>query len=174
MKKTLFAFSATALLLGASVTSFAAQPYLIGQIGKSDFDTDGYGDDSDTYFSIGVGFDISKNLAFEASYKDFGEVDGGDDGFFYDDWSAEASSFSAAAVGKLPLNGSIELLGKVGLDLWETEFNPGDDDDGFDLFLGFGAAFNVNASTDITLTYEMHEFDDLDVDVLAVGINYGF
>ena len=31
---------------GAAATSFAAQPYLIGQIGKSDFDVDGYDDDS--------------------------------------------------------------------------------------------------------------------------------
>lgn len=173
MKKTLLVFSASALLLGASATTLAAQPYLIGQIGKSDFDVDGYnGDDSDTYFSIGVGFDVSKNLAFEASYKDFGEVGGELPG--PGDWSVEVSSFSAAAVGKLPLNASFELLGKIGVDLWEAEVEPGDDDDGFDLFLAFGGAFNVDARTDITVTYEMHEFDDADVDVLAVGVNYGF
>jgi len=166
MRKTLFAVSATALLLGASVTSFAAQPYLIGQIGKSEFDVDA-GDDSDTYFSVGVGFDVNKNFAFEGSYKDYGGIDGRG-------WSADATSFSAAAVGKLPLNASVELLGKIGLDLWEVDADPGDDDDGFDLFLGFGAGFNVNSRTDITVTYEMHEFDDVDVDVLAVGINYGF
>jgi len=173
MKKNLLAVSATALLLGASATTFAAQPYLIGQIGKSEFDTDYKGDDSDTYFSIGVGFDVSKNLAFEASYKDYGGVDGRN-------WSVDASSFSAAAVGKLPLNSSFELIGKVGLDLWKTDadtpFGIEDDadDDGFDLFLAFGGAFNVNSRTDITVTYELHEFDNVDVDVLAVGINYGF
>jgi opacity protein-like surface antigen len=173
MKKSLLAISASALLLGASATSFAAQPYLIGQLGKSDFDVDGYDDDSDTYFSIGVGFDISKNLAFEASYKDFGEADVGR-GRFDDSVSVEASAFSAAAVGKLPLNASFELIGKVGLDLWDVEAEPGDDDDGFDLFLGFGAAFNVDSRMDITATYELHEFDDVDVDVVAIGINYGF
>jgi opacity protein-like surface antigen len=169
MKKTLLALSTSALLLGASA-AMAAQPYLIGQIGKSEFDHDFPGDDSDTYFSIGVGFDVSRNLAFEVSYKDYGEVDGNRPR----DWSVEVSSFSAAAVGKLPLNASIELFGKIGLDLWEADVDPGDDDDGFDIFIGIGAAFNINSVTDITLSYELHEFDDVDVDVLAVGINYGF
>lgn len=172
MKKTLLAFSTAAVLLSTAATSFAAQPYLIGQIGKSDFDVDGFDDDSDTYFSIGVGFDISKNLAFEVSYKDFGEADV--QNRFGEGPTVEVSAFSAAAVGKLPLNASFELIGKVGMDLWDAEFNPGDDDDGFDLFLGFGGAFNVNSRTDVTLTYELHEFDDADVDVLAVGVNYGF
>ncbi len=169
MKKSLVAFSATALLC-ASASSFAVQPYLIGQIGQSDFDAGE--DDSDTYFSVGVGFDVSKNLAFEVSYKDYGEAEGGP---WFAEWEVEASSFSGAAVGKLPLNSSVELLGKVGLDIWEVDSdNSSYDEDGTDLFLGFGAAFNINTRTDITLTYELHEFDDVDVDVLAVGINYGF
>lgn len=170
MKKSLLAFS-TATLLAASASSFAVQPYVIGQIGQSDFDV--AGDDSDTYFSIGVGFDVSKHLAFEVSYKDYGEA-GDDNGRWNDDWDLEASSFSGAVVGKLPVGSSIELLGKVGLDIWEVDADNGYDDDGTDLYLGFGAAFNINTRTDITLTYEMHEFDDVDVDVLAVGINYGF
>ena len=169
MKKSLLAFSAASLLC-ASASSFAVQPYLIGQIGQSDFDV--AGDDSDTYFSVGVGFDVSKNLAFEVSYKDYG--DAGDTNRFGDGWDISASSFSGNVVGKLPLNGSIELLGKVGLDIWQVDADNGGDDDGTDLFLGFGAAFNIDARTDITLTYEMHEFDDVDVDVLAVGITYGF
>jgi len=166
MKKSLLAFSAASLLC-ASASSFAVQPYLIGQIGQSDFDVD-LSDDSDTYFSVGVGFDVSKNLAFEVSYKDFGEASEGR-------FSAEASAISGNVVGKLPLNSSIELLGKIGLDIWEVDANfDSGDNDGTDLFLGFGAAFNIDARTDITLTYEMHEFDDVDVDVLAVGITYGF
>jgi len=170
MKKTLLAISTTALLLGASATTFAAKPYLIGEIGKSEYDIDGYrGDESDTYFGLGVGFDVSKNLAFEVTYQDFGKVEDRP-------WNYEGSAFNVSAVGKLPLNASFELLGKVGVDLWKVDAGgPGsNDDDGFDLSLGFGGAFNLDSRTSITVTYELHEWDHVNVDVLAVGINYGF
>jgi len=170
MKKTLLVLSTTALLLGASATTFAAKPYLIGEIGKSDYDIDHYdGDESDTYFGLGVGFDVSRNLAFEVTYKDFGKISDGP-------YSLEGSAFNVSAVGKLPLNASFELLGKVGVDLWKTDVSgPGsDDDDGFDLSLAVGGAFNIDSRSAITLTYELHEWDHVNVDVLAVGINYGF
>jgi len=188
MKKHLIAVVAAGIF---STNVFAVQPYIQAQVGQSEADLDySISDDTDTYLGVGVGFKVNKNLAFEVSYRDFGEVEDkyDDDGFdVKETYSADAISF--AAVGIIPVGSSIELFGKLGIDLWNAEwkgqatdgftnYSDSEKDDGTDLFYAIGAAYDVTASTDIHIEYQKHSFEvsggDMDVDVLAVGVNFGF
>lgn len=188
MKKHLIAIAATGVF---SVNAFGGQPYIQAQAGQSEFDPDySISDDNDTYLGIGVGFKVTENLAFELSYRDFGEAEDNysDAGFDFEE-TYEADAVSIAAVGILPLGSSIELFGKLGFDVWDAEWNGrgsdgfdtlvgSESDDGTDVFYAVGAAFNVNAGTDVHIEYQKHAFEvadsDLDIDILAVGVNFGF
>lgn len=189
MKKNLMALAVAGLF---SVNAFAVEPYIQAQVGQSEIDTgSSISDDKDTYLSFGVGFGVSDNLAFEVSYKDFGEAQ---DKYSCTNGVAsttcvetfEATAISFAAVGILPIGPSAELFGKIGLDMWDGDYefeaqgygSDSESDDGTDLFYAIGAAFNITESTDIHIEYQKHEFDlgeaDLDVDVLNIGVNFGF
>ncbi len=196
MKKQVLAITIVSLL---TANAFAVEPYIQAQVGQSNIDVD-LDDDNDTYYGIGVGVNVSENLAFEAGYKDFGEASESakEDGVTVDA-SVEATAFTIAAVGKLPLGSSAKLFGKIGLDIWETETTIkgsglgvsrtwSDSDDGADLSFAVGAAFDITESTDIHIEYQLHKFeyqfeneelglnlsDDADVDVIAVGLNFSF
>ena len=188
MKKHLIVVAAAGLF---SAHVFAVQPYIQAQLGQSEFDVDySISEDSDTYLGVGVGFKVTQNLAFEIGYRNFGEAEDKyfDENFDYKEtYSAEA--LSVAAVGILPVGPSVELFAKLGFDVWDAEWKgratngfetikDKESDDGTDLFYAIGAAFNVNANTDIHLEYQRHSFEvgetDLDTDVLALGVNFGF
>lgn len=183
MKKTLLALAASGLAVVGN-SAFAAGPYIVGQLGKSDIDA-GEGvyaqslDDDDTYFGIGVGFKVTENLAFEIGYHDLGEIEakyGGSNENGYEDGkeSLALDAVSVAAVGTLPLGPSFNIFGKVGLDLWNAEWKDsyhemylGDaysesdkvSDDGADVFFAVGAAFNVSEASSVFIEYQVHQFD---------------
>jgi len=180
MKKNLIALTVAGLF---SVNAFAVEPYLQLNAGQSDFDVSG--DHTDTVLGAGIGFGVSNNLAFEISYNDFGEASEKDILSIGDKASVEANAVSLAAVGKLPIDSSFQIFGKLGLDIWNTDFSyrdgfvsGSDSDDGTDLFYGVGASFSITESTDIHIEYQAHSFkiagEDLDVDVVLVGVNFGF
>jgi len=194
MKKHLIAVVAAGIF---STNVFAVQPYIQAQVGKSDMsadieDFDSF-DDNDTYLGIGVGFKINKNLAFEISHKDFGEAEktytAGSESLKF---TVGGDAISFAAVGILPIDASFSVFGKLGLDLWNGDakatYDDGfgfvdsesDSDDGTDLFYAVGASYQITASTDVHIEYQVHEFDtggdisSVDADVLAIGVNFGF
>jgi len=55
MQKQLVALAVASVL---SSGAFAVEPYLQAQVGQSKFDVD-LNDDNDTYFGVGVGFDVT-------------------------------------------------------------------------------------------------------------------
>jgi len=188
MKKHLIVVAAASFL---SAHVFAEQPYIQVEAGSSKVDLDySISDDTDTYLGVGVGLKVTKNLAFEIGYRDFGEVEDKyfDENFDYKE-TYSADAVSVAAVGILPLGPSVELFGKLGVDVWKTKWkgratdgfetvHENESDDGTDLFYAIGAAFNINTNTDIHVEYQRHSFNvaetDVDIDVLAVGVNFGF
>lgn len=183
MKKSFLALALLALTL-VGAPAFAAGPYIIGQVGKSDIDA-GKGtfadslDDTDTYFGIGVGFQVSQNLAFEVGYHNFGKIEADYGGVFTDGFadgteSVELDSVSVAAVGTLPIGPSVGLYGKVGLDLWNAEWkdryredspegylsqSDTASDDGADIFFAAGANFYLSEYSSIFIEYQVHQFD---------------
>jgi opacity protein-like surface antigen len=197
MKKNLILLAISGLaFFGNQALAVGPGPYAIGQIGQSSIDagvgnSGGSFDDDDTFFSLGVGFKVTQNLAFELSYNNFGEAkydysEFGEDYELSGTEKLELDSFSVAAVGILPLSPSFQLFGKIGVDMWDAEwkdhltgvddlggFSDSDklSDDGADLFYGIGAAFNISERTDVLVEYQVHSFelngtayDDFDVE----------
>lgn len=196
MKKSLLALAVSGLAIVGN-PAFAAGPYIIGQVGKSDIDAGegsagGTFDDDSAFFSLGVGYRVTENIAFELSYNNFGEAEYrySEADAFYDlngKETLELDAVSVAAVGILPLSPSFQLFGKIGLDLWDAEWKDrftgmdadgdfsGSDklsDDGADLFYSVGAAFNVSSNTDIFVEYQIHEFELKDTAYEDFDIDY--
>lgn len=89
--------------------------------GTSTWDVDDLGfadpDDTDTSIKLFGGFKLGENFAIELAYADLGEASGseGIPGFFEVAFTLEATAFSAALAGQLPLGETFALFGKVGI-----------------------------------------------------------
>lgn len=146
-------------------------------------------DDSDTSFSFTLGYQLTPNFALEGGYVDLGELtvsatsDGS--GLLY----APGSVALKAAVdglffdvkGILPLNEQFSLYGKLGLLKWDAEVTLSDvtgslseSTDENDTFFGVGGSFNISNTMALNLDYTKYDLDGDDVDVLSVGIQFGF
>ena len=148
-------------------------------------------DDSDTSISLTFGYQLNPNLALEGGFIDLGELvvsatsNGGGtlyaagpvtakisaDGLFFD------------VKGLLPLNEKFSLYGKLGLLKWSEDAVLSDvtgslsgDDDGTDIFFGVGASFNITNSIALNADFSRYQIDEdsTDVDVLSLGIQFGF
>ncbi|WP_105200107.1 MULTISPECIES: outer membrane beta-barrel protein [unclassified Pseudoalteromonas] len=130
-------------------------------------------DDEDTGRKIFGGWEFYSNLAFEAAWVDFGEIDGSIDGSKV---SAAVDGWSLAAKGKLPLNEHFGLFGKFGMITWDLEGGgaaSGIDDDGSDLLYGLGAEYMFNDQFSIVAEWEWYDIDE-DVDLFSAGVLFRF
>ena len=87
------------------------------------------------------------------------------------------------AKGILPLNEKFSLYGKFGLLMWDEKGTLSDvtgsisaDDDGTDIFFGVGASFNLTEKIALNGDFSRYQVDEdsVDVDVLSIGIQFGF
>ena len=146
-------------------------------------------DDSDTSFSLRLGYQLTPNIAFEGGFIDLGEltVNANSDwsGFLYEPgpvtFTITAEGLFFDVKGLLPLNEQFSLYGKLGLLKWDGTGTLSDstrgisvDDDGNDTFYGIGASFNATSKIALNLDYSFYNLDGDDVDVLSVGIQFGF
>lgn len=148
-------------------------------------------DDSDTSLSLILGYKINPNFAIEGGYIDLGELTvnatSNGAGFLYAAGpvtaKVEANGLFFDAKGILPLNEKFSLYGKLGLLMWDEEGTLSDstgsisvDDDGTDMFFGLGASFNVSEKISLNADFSRYQVDEdsTDVDVLSVGIQFGF
>jgi OOP family OmpA-OmpF porin len=172
----------SAIPLTLSIQAVALEPYFLASVGQASTDIEGDIKDSDSYFSLGLGFDISDYMAAEISYKDFGKAA---DVVDQERISADSSAFSIGLLGKLPINGSIDLYAQAGLDIWDAEIGNLDDN-GTDLFFGIGGNYAISQQSQITAGFERHSFGfndsvnatkfkpDMDVDVILIGFKMNF
>lgn len=139
-------------------------------------------DDSDTGFKVFGGSRIAANFAFEGFYVDFGEATAtGTDGVDTESISVDASAFGVAAVGYLPIADAFELLGKVGLAMWEADASASStaggfasaSDDGTDPFFGIGAQWNGNGLA-VRGEFERFDLDGTDVDLISISAIFRF
>lgn len=147
----------------------------LGTTKVSDDSFDGTGiDDSDTGFKVFGGYDFNKNFAVEISYVDFGEASIEDAG---DSLSVGVTALTAAAVGRIPLNETFSLYGKLGFASYDVkvDFNAagfgsgsGSDSDS-DLIYGVGGAMSFGGNFEARLEYEAINVDGGDVNMLSVG-----
>lgn len=132
-----------------SQASFAL--YFDGGLGNANVELGPF-DDDDTYLKLGVGDGINKNLAWEAGFWDLG-TEGEVDGFF-----GNIKAFT-------DLNRDTQLFGKIGLYLWDSSF-----DDGNDMFFGGGVTFKKVGPGNVNLEILMGDLGD--ADMTTIGGSY--
>lgn len=157
------------LLLAFSQPALSQETYFDGGIGTAEIDESGF-DGDDTYFRLGVGYRISDAVAIEGGWWDLGEAEDGG-------VSAEADGLFGAVKGTLDTGGPVDIFGRIGLYLWDSEVCVDgfgcDDDDGSDLFFGGGIAFEAGPG-DLNLEIHVFELDDTDVDTFGVSYTIPF
>lgn len=181
-RNLIIAAAASALLLPASAFAIGTDPgfYLGGKVGASS--TDSVIDDSDTSLGIYGGYRINPYFAVEAEYTDFGKFDVRFRQLEFDNPRLGPRTWGARAIGFVPINENIELLGSIGAHSFDT--NPRDDE-GFrevvgsnsstDLFYGLGAQFNFNGGMSLRTQYQRYEFKDAGkINELSLGVHYRF
>jgi outer membrane protein with beta-barrel domain len=125
-------------------------------------------DDKDTSLSIFGGYQFNKNFGGEIAYTDLGKATA-------PGASLEATGFEFSAVGTLPLNPQWSLYGKLGFFMWDADVNPGGfSEDGTDLTYAIGVRWNFAKNLAAQAQWQRYKLDDLDVDVLGIGILFRF
>ena len=176
-----------------STAEAQAAAYVGGSIGQSsvdiecDLDITCSADEKDTGWKFYGGYQFTPNFAVEFGYVDLGETgaSGNDSVLGTTSVTIEASGFSAAALGAIPLGDRFALFGKVGLFRWDVDarasssvFGSGSlSESGIDFLFGAGAAMSLGRS--LSLRVEWERFSDVgdnattgeaDVDFLSAGI----
>lgn len=154
--KLKLALAAASMLAPPAFLTANAQPsagvYVSG--GYTHFDGDGGAELGGLTGRVGV--NLGPNLAIE------GEASFGID----DDAGTELDSeLGAFVVGKLPINPSFDIFGRVGVSRIET--SPGGDEDG--LAYGAGAQWNLNAQDGIRGDWTRHDYDVGEVDAFSLS-----
>lgn len=201
--KRLLVTTITALV----ATSAAAQnntyradegPYLGAGLGYVTVDNDTFDDlgslgantdDTDTAYKLFAGYQFNPNFAVEAGYVDFGEFTASaNNGFDYADASLEADGFTAALVGKLPIQSGFGIYAKLGIIAWDadlkadgnisgTPMSESSGDDGTDPFYGVGAEY-VIGSILMRAEYERYDIsadgEDFTTDLTSASLGYRF
>jgi OmpA-OmpF porin, OOP family len=147
-------------------------------------------DDTDSGWKLFAGNQFSPNAAIEFGYLDLGEAKmSGIDSFLgVTSLSWEASGFDVAFVGFLPVGNTVNLLGKVGLFLWDMDVSASssslgsgsESDSGTDLMFGLGASFDIGKTAAVRIEWE--RFMDVgesdtgqsDIDLLSASLVFRF
>ncbi|WNK19722.1 outer membrane beta-barrel protein [Halomonas piscis] len=190
--KRLLAAAVTALM----ATTAAAQshvynpdegPYLGAGIGHAKMDNDilndldrwgASTDDSDTAYKLFAGYQFNPHFAVEAGYVDFGEFTASSR---YANGTMKADGFTAALVGKLPIEGGFGVYGKLGMIAWDGErsstLTAKESEDGTDPFYGAGLEYVVDQ---IVMRAEFERYDiseggeDFETDLISASLGYRF
>jgi len=161
------------LVLFFFASTSSAAGYVGASIGKTDYDVPTF--DDPIGFEIMGGADLSQNVAFEVSYINFGESSDN----IPPEWKLTATSLAFGALLKAPLSPTASAFIKVGMHMWDIElkqegFGLLGDDDGTDMFFGFGAAFNIDPRLAVGVRYMSYDFDGDDITQLLFNATYGF
>ena len=131
MNKTLTGIVAAAAL-AISAPSFAQSWYSMVGIGYGDANfsgndlglSNGTVDNTDTTYSLRLGYDINKFFAVEIGYANLGKYPfGGFDGATQITGSAKASSFDVSVVGTIPFTAAFSGYGRLGVARSERKAN---------------------------------------------------
>ena len=143
-------------------------------------------DDKATGWKILGGYQLNKNLAFEAAYTTGSDFEAS---LTYMgtpvSLSAKANFLEGTVVGMLPLGERFALLGKIGLNFWNLKVSDSvfgsESDSGLGLTYGFGAQFDFTPKFGVRAEWQMYPSignEDTtgqdDVDVLSASVYFRF
>jgi len=153
-----------------------------GSVGAATLDEnfDGFGIDSDsTAFRLTAGWQFSDLFAFEGGYHSFGTFDETlDIGGLPSDVSVQADGFTLGATVGIPLGGNFSLFGRAGAFFWDgdakvneiTLARPEEDN----LYYGAGGDLMVSEQLSIVGDWTRYELDNIESDVISIGIRIRF
>ncbi len=158
--------------------------YIGINVGKSNFKlNNGLGafpsDSKDTSYSLYGGSYFNNNFGLELGYTDFGRVAraGG---------STRADGVNLSAVGRLPLNPSFNLLGKLGATYGRTDVSAAPAsgvtsgrETGFGVSYGLGVEYAFTPAISAVIQYDEHKLRFVNsgrdsVGTTSVGVRYNF
>lgn len=175
-----------AMAFGASFAAHAADLYALGSVGASKWNVSDIAgaslDKSDTGFKLGIGGQFSPNLAVEGGYADLGKAKltaSGGSG------SIKGNGVFVDVVGLLPLSPQFNAFGKVGVFNGHAKAEASgvggrasESDSGTDVKFGLGLSYAVSKTVQVRGEWERYRFkvwgDKGDVDLLSVGVTFGF
>ena len=152
--KLKIALAAASMLVAPAFMTANAQAGVYVSGGYTHFDGDGGAELGGITGRVGV--NLTPNFAIEGEGT-FGVSD--DSGTELD------SELGAFVVGKLPINPSFDVFGRVGVARIET--SPGGDEDG--LAYGAGAQWNLTSQDGIRGDWTRHDYDAGDVDAFSLS-----
>lgn len=168
------------LLLAGGLFVFYSHVSASGYAGIGYGETDYDADDISTFddpngLEIYVGYKSSENLGFEVGFVDFGEADDG----IPPEWHLEADSLAFSLLGIAPVGAQSEVYFQVGFHMWDAElsedgFGVFAEDDGNDIFYGFGFRANITENLGLGLRYNNYDFDGDDVTRLSFNAQINF
>ena len=182
-----------ALLLAASAQAEGLNMYAGGGIGQStasDFCNDLVGfpsvscDDQSTSIKGFFGYQLNRNIAFEAAVNGFGEVKARGPGGVA---TAKSVAIEGDVVASLPLGSQFSLYGKLGLYSAYTEVKVNTvtlvgtfDDNNLDITYGFGGRWDFAEHWAGRVEWQQYnsvggsDTGETDIDVVNVGVMYKF
>lgn len=187
----LVAVASLAAVAGAQAQSSApgAMPgpgnvYIGLNAGQSDYSlgngTGLYGSDKrDTSYSIYAGSYFNYNFGFELGYTDFGSINRGGG-------RTKADGINLSLVGRMPMNDSFNLLGKIGTTYGRTDVSSGagsgivaGSESEFGWSYGVGAEYAFTPQWSAVLQYDEHDLkfaggDRNRISTTALGLRYRY
>jgi OmpA-OmpF porin, OOP family len=174
MKKSILLLG---VLTAVSIPTLAGDLYLIGNTGQTSF-----ADDSTKVgVGLGLGYELSSNIALEFDYRHLGSFE---DKYYSSKYgnTTENTDFSSAqlsAIFKLPLSENFDLFGRIGTSTLTTDVtlydNLGKDSSSDNLnktIYGFGGDLRIDDNLKVRAEYL--EWQDTKLKTVSVGITYSF
>jgi hypothetical protein len=168
----------TTFILAANSPSLAhAEGFYIGAGVYQANAEEGDFDDDDVVPALFAGYTLIDSNIFmisaEVGYYDLGGYSGTVGSTNY---NIDASAFTLAAVGYVPIGPFFEIYAKVGAALVNIDVEVGslkNDADGEELFGGIGASVDVLDTIDIYAEYIVFD-TDIDSSIAGIGVRFAF
>ena len=181
MKKTLILSVALALasLSNVALAAEGAAGFIRADIGRSEIDVNGLGDESDTATSFGGGYWFNQNFAIEGRIGVLAneQVDDIDFDLVHLDVGAVAKK-NFGTDGHGFFIGGRAGFSRMTLQVREDEFDVIDDESSIKPYVGATVGYDFNESWGLSLNYDVRRADidgvDVDVDTLTVGGEWRF
>lgn len=151
--------------------------YIDASVGQTDINESGW--DDGTSFSFGAGYWFTQYISAEARYIDFGEFDDNAPPI----WTLSGDALVVDLVASYPLTDKVSVFAKLGVFGWDAEvsedgFGEFASDDGTDITYGVGVSLNFAERFSSYIQFKRYAFDvggdDLDLDDIAIGLQYRF
>ena len=157
-------------MIGKLATPAAQSPWYVGTgTGSTDIDESDLDDDSGTKFY--GGYQFTDRYALEGGHTDLGTFDF--DVPFLGTGDVEVDGLQVAGVASFPIKDKFSIFGKAGIYMWDADISVpalgSGSDDGTDVMYGFGLNYGAG---NWGIRGEWEHFDEVDVDMLSVGVIY--